>query len=723
MDQNCKDAILKRLGRRILIVDENRDAANSLAAFFRVWPRAVVEGPTQVSSTISPIRRSGMFYKPVRSHQRGTSKEAAGLVSPSDLGRRMPPAHPDSGGDKMIQPHPQAAVLLVDDSPADLLAFEVVLEDLGQKLVKAKSGEEALGLLEKDDFAVVLLDVQMHGLDGMETARRIRQQERSQHTPIIFLTGYDDGGLTVERAYALGAVDYLVKPLSPTLFRAKVAVFIDLFQKTEQLRLHERDRFRAIIEKSYDALALIDAEGVVHYASPSTVRILGYTPEEFVGRAVFELAHPDDTPRLQELFGNLLEHPGSSVTSQYRYQHKDGSWVWLEGTGTNLLNEPSVQAIVANYRDITEQKRAAEAKVNFLGVLAHELRNPLSPVLNGLQLLRLSGPSKAAEPTISMMERQMAHIAKLVDNLLEVSRVERGKIRLQCERLDLGRLVRTVVEDHRHQAEQGKMSLTVEIPETPVWVMGDATRLSQVLYNLLDNAIKFTDPGGSISVELQAASEGRQVALQVRDSGIGIEREMVKQLFVPFNQADRSLNRAKGGLGLGLALIKGLTELHGGEVEARSEGLGLGTEFLVRLPLEPEPAALTCPPSGAAATTKPKRVLVIEDNRDAADTLQMLLQLLGHEVHVAYTGPDGVQAAIERHPDIIISDIGLPGLDGYGVAREVRHNPATAGAKLIAVTGYGDEEARRRAQESGFNYVVTKPAEPAVLMQLLANGV
>jgi CheY-like chemotaxis protein len=238
----------------------------------------------------------------------------------------------------------------------------------------------------------------------------------------------------------------------------------------------------------------------------------------------------------------------------------------------------------------------------------------------------------------------------------------------------------------------------------------------------LDNAIKFTDEGGSIEVEFKADLKEQQATIRVCDTGVGIDQDMLSRLFEPFSQADRSLDRARGGLGLGLAIIKGMTELHGGKVEVRSEGPGRGTEFVIWLPIEPEPAALAPTSQKPKRTGESKRVLIIEDNHDAAATLQILLELLGHKVRVAYTGPAGVEMAIEWVPDIIVSDIGLPGLDGYGVAQELRRNATTAGTKLIAVTGYGGDEDRERALNCGFNYVITKPAQPTVLMELLSNG-
>jgi CheY-like chemotaxis protein/two-component sensor histidine kinase len=304
-----------------------------------------------------------------------------------------------------------------------------------------------------------------------------------------------------------------------------------------------------------------------------------------------------------------------------------------------------------------------------------------------------------------------------------VTRLIRGQIRLRRERLDLARLVRSAAEDFRAAAEALAMRMAVDAPQTPVWVEGDATRLSQVVANLLDNALKFRDGGDRVELTLKADHDNGQAVLTVRDRGVGIEPDLLPVLFDTFAQADRSLHRSKGGLGLGLALVKGLVGLHGGEVRAASAGRGRGAEFTVLLPLLREPAALE-PGSGPSPPQRDYRrlrVLVVEDNHDAADSLQVLLTLLGHEVRVAYTGPDGVRAASEWLPEVVISDVGLPGLDGYGVAAELRRNPATANVRLIAVTGYGSEEDRRRALQSGFDHHLTKPADAAVLQRLISG--
>jgi signal transduction histidine kinase len=369
-------------------------------------------------------------------------------------------------------------------------------------------------------------------------------------------------------------------------------------------------------------------------------------------------------------------------------------------------------------------READRRKDDFLATLAHELRNPLAPVRNALHILKVPGLSdEAADKAREMMERQIEHLVRLVDDLLDVSRIVRGKVQLHPERLEMGQLVRLTAEDCRPVLENAGLTLRLDTPDVPIWVHGDAIRLAQILNNLLDNAVKFSDGGQSVAVRVSVDAERRQAVLTVRDEGIGIEPSVLPRLFTPFAQADQSIERSPGGLGLGLALVKGLAELHGGQVRCVSEGRGRGTEFTVCLPLMPEPAALSSTPSTPRHLTGDcLRILVIEDHRDAAESLRLMLEMLGHQVHVAYSGPEGVQAAGEWQPDIVLCDIGLPGLDGYGVARQLRLNPTTARVRLLALTGYGTAEARQRSQEAGFDHHLVKPADPRELQRLLAPG-
>jgi CheY-like chemotaxis protein len=358
---------------------------------------------------------------------------------------------------------------------------------------------------------------------------------------------------------------------------------------------------------------------------------------------------------------------------------------------------------------------------NFLMMLAHELRAPLAPLLHGLRIIRLAPDPAMREQALELVERQVQHLGHLLDALLDSSRVATGHIELHRVPLDLTHLVRTVADDYRPMLSDAGLVLLLEVPDTPTWVLGDATRLVQVLGSLLDNAVRFRDGGRNVNVDLTADTGGNHAVLRVRDDGIGFDDQFVPRLWDLFSQADQGLPHSRGGLGLGLALVRSLVELHGGQVEATSAGPGRGAEFTVRLPLSSEPATSTRTPTPPLPDAKQLRILLIEDNHDSALALQMLLGLLGHEVAVAHSGPEGVSKALQWRPDLVISDIGLPGLDGWEVARVLRHHQATADVKLIALTGYGRDEDRRHAEEVGYNAFVTKPADPDLLQEVLAR--
>jgi PAS domain S-box-containing protein len=384
------------------------------------------------------------------------------------------------------------------------------------------------------------------------------------------------------------------------------------------------------------------------------------------------------------------------------------------------------------FNDITERKRAEDAvreanarlteadrrRSEFLGMLSHELRNPLTPVRNSLYILDRATPGgEQARRAHSVIDRQVGHLGRLVDDLLDVTRIDQGKIRLQRTRIDLVDLVRRTVEDHRSVLEEHEVA--VELPKEAIWFNGDPTRLAQVLGNLLNNAAKFTPLDGKVSVSLTRA-EGCAV-LEVSDAGLGIDSETLERLFEPFAQADRSLDRSRGGLGLGLALVKGLVELHGGEVSAHSDGPGQGARFSIKLPLEEHVAAAQHSPQPHARARAGRKVLIIEDNRDAADSLSEVLKLSGHRVAVAYTGDAGLAKAREFRPEVVLCDIGLPGMDGYSVAKAMRVEPALKSVTLVALTGYVGSEDVAKSREAGFDHHLAKPPSLEALEQVLSS--
>lgn len=504
-------------------------------------------------------------------------------------------------------------ILVCDDLPEKITVYRAILEELGQNLVCVNSGEEALKQVLQRDFAVILLDVNMPGMDGFETASLIRQRKKSAKTPIIFLTAFVDD-VHAAQGYASGAVDYLLTPVMPEVLKAKIRVFIELYQMRHQ--------------------AALQAE----------------------------------------------EH--------------------------------------ARRKAAEEADRRKDA---FLGMLAHELRNPLGPIRNAIHLLQAHGsPDEQVTQLRNVIDRQVTHMTRLVDDLLDSTRLASGKILLRKERCDLGEIARQTVDDYRSIFESSSLRLLTDFPSRPVWVDGDPTRLRQMVGNLLHNAHKFTNPGGEVIVLVK--EEDDRACVLVRDTGIGIEAKMVSHVFEVFQQAEQGLDRQRGGLGLGLALVKGLTTLHKGTVGVHSDGLGKGATFTISLPVdhnEPDAAAVSAPLQDGEGFKR--RILLIEDSFDAAETTRMVLVREGHDVRIANTGLQGIEAAHDFNPDVILCDIGLPGIDGYQVVKRLRQDPALSGVYVIALTGYGREKDRAMAREAGFDEHMTKPIDFPVLRRTLTK--
>jgi PAS domain S-box-containing protein len=382
-------------------------------------------------------------------------------------------------------------------------------------------------------------------------------------------------------------------------------------------------------------------------------------------------------------------------------------------------------AVVAHV-DITELKLAEERlqeadrhKDEFLAMLAHELRNPLAPVRTALAIMKQPGaPAGDVGRVRDVMERQVQHMAQLIDDLLDVSRISRGRIELRKQVVDVAAVAGRAVEAVRPLLDERGHRLRVALPPGPLWLEADPVRLEQILTNLLSNSAKYTDPGGHI--ELAAERAGGEVVLRVKDTGIGIAPEMLPRVFDLFVQAERRLDRSRGGVGIGLTLVKRLAELHGGSVSAFSAGPGRGSEFTVRLPGAAGGPAPSAAPEAAGAAAPGRRVLVVDDNVDAADTLALLLRLAGHEVRVAYDGPSALGLAAEFRPQVVLLDLGMPVMDGYEVARRLRRQPGLGGVVLVALTGWGQEEERRLSRAAGIDHHLVKPIEPEKLHEVLA---
>jgi two-component system CheB/CheR fusion protein len=517
-------------------------------------------------------------------------------------------------------------------------------------------------------------------------------------------------------------------------------------------RLKSAHQFaKNIVATVRESLLVLDADLCVQTASQSFYQTFQVTPEETESHLLYDLRdrggrHPWDLPALRRRLGEVLAENGSFEAFEVEQEFDPiGHRVLLLNARRLVHQNGDTPLILLAIEDITERKAleaalsrrveelaaADRSKNDFLALLSHELRNPLAPLRNALNLLEVEGAEKdAILHARDIMHRQIRHMVRLIDDLLDVSRITRGKVLLRKEPVELAPLLARAVEAVQHAIDARGQELTLVLPREPIYIDADAIRIEQIFGNLLHNASKFTPPGGHIEVTAERASEAldpREIMVRVKDDGIGIDPDMLPRVFDLFVQAQRSLDRSQGGLGIGLTLVKSLVELHGGTVEARSAGLGRGSEIVVHLPLSLH-AVFEVERNGSAdrqtavdrdsAAGLGRRVLVVDDNVDTAESMVLLLRLRGHEVQVAFSGPAALEAAAAFEPEIVLLDIGLPGLDGYEVARSLRQD-RKAKLVLVALTGYGQEEDRRLAREAGFDYHLTKPVDPAVIYELL----
>jgi PAS domain S-box-containing protein len=499
----------------------------------------------------------------------------------------------------------------------------------------------------------------------------------------------------------------------------------------EQLRASEK-RLRTIIEQLPAGVGVLDQSGTWVLRNSLMERYLPHAVPPIAPdrgsqwRAWDEQGNPippEDWPSRRALRGETVM-PGLEMrcTDDARRE------LWMRVSAAPLRDDFSqVIGACAVVQDVTQLKNAEHAlreadrrKDEFLAILAHELRNPLAPIRNSVNILRLAGDDTAAAARVhEMLERQVNHMARLVDDLMEVSRITRGKVELRKEPVDLGAVLRNAVETSRPLIDAANHRLVVSLPGEPLTLEADPVRLAQVIANLLNNAAKYTHEGGGIG--LTAHREGSTAVISVRDNGMGIPSIMLPKVFDLFAQVDRTYDRAQGGLGIGLTLVRSLVEMHGGSVEAWSEGPGKGSEFVVRLPLADAQLDPKDHPAQQLQTVMPHRILVVDDNRDSADSLGMLLKLLGADVDAVHDGPAALAALKAFRPNVVVLDIGMPGMDGYEFAREARRRPEGRDVTLIALTGWGQEEDRRRSKDAGIDHHLVKPVDVGALEQLLAG--
>jgi PAS domain S-box-containing protein len=482
--------------------------------------------------------------------------------------------------------------------------------------------------------------------------------------------------------------------------------------------------YRVMVEDMKEGAVALLPSGVVLYCNRHFARMMKVEREAVLGGSIRQFVPDESRP-----FFAALEGPPADGTAreELALQASDGALVPVYVTASRIPVEGQ-DALCLIVADLTERKRQEELiaearrKDEFLAMLAHELRNPLAPIRNAIQVLNLKGPG---DPELQyargVIERQVTQLTRLVDDLLDVSRITRGKVKLRLEEVDLAGVIARAVETARPVIDARRHELTIALPPGPLRVRGDVTRLSQILGNLLNNAAKFTPEGGQVRVAVE--SRGGEALIRVRDSGEGIPADMITKVFDLFTQVDTTVGRSQGGLGIGLTLVRSLVEMHGGAVAVHSDGPGKGSEFTVRLPLLTAPwpgaeggraAAPRAPPPGA-----PRRVLVVDDSRDAADSLALLLRCWGHEVRTASNGPAALAEAASFRPHVVLLDIGLPGMSGLELARKLRQLPGLEGVALVALTGFGRDDDRRRSLEAGCEHHWVKPVDPVVLESLL----
>lgn len=508
---------------------------------------------------------------------------------------------------------------------------------------------------------------------------------------------------------------------------------------TERKRAEaDRQNFVALIQNSTDFIGMCDLQGAPFFINRAGLEMVGLDGIEQARKTpVGDFFFPEDQPRVTKEFLPSVREKGHGEM-EVRFRHfKTAEARWMAYKVLTLTDaDGRATGFATVSQDITERRRLADdlrklaadlseadrRKDEFLATLSHEFRNLLAPMRNALQIVRLSPQPDAWDEARGLMDRQLAQLVRLVDDLLDVSRISQGKLELRREHMQLATAIGTAAQTSRPLIDRLGHELVITLPERPVYVNADPTRLTQVLSNLLNNSAKYMDRGGRI--ELSAAQRGSDAVVSVRDTGIGIAPEQLAHIFHMYSQVDSSRDRAQGGLGIGLTLVKRLVEMHGGAIEATSDGPGKGSEFVVRLPAVDGAMVRTGSANERAKPEVPKlslRILVVDDNRDSAYSLTKLLRLMGHETRTAYDGQEGIDAAEEFRPDVTLLDIGLPGLNGFEACRRIREQPWGKNVTLIAVTGWGQAEDRRSSREAGFDHHMTKPVDPDELLKLL-NG-
>jgi signal transduction histidine kinase len=706
-------------------------------------------------------------------------------------------------------PDTKASILIVDDRPDKVLALEAVLEGLGEDIVRAYSGREALRHVLNQEFAVILLDVNMPGMDGFECASLIRQRRSSEHTPIIFVTAFGDE-MHAARGYSLGAVDYILAPVVPEVLRTKVSVFVDLFKKNQQLRRQadwQRRRVNQLQRLAAASIAINGAltiEQMLQTVTETARNVIG--AHQGITLYINEPARPGKPPRTQaftsfsDKYGDwqdrplhldaiattlvatgriatrmteheLRDHPDWEIVQRAKIPPVQGGMLAAPLNGRDGANLGVIYLADRNDGDFTsddeaiivqlaqmasiaientiyaQEREANRIKDEFLATLSHELRTPLNAILGWTQLLRMEELPGDGRHGLDVIERNARAQAKLIEDLLDVSRITTGKLRLTMRETTLAPIVEAAIDAVRPVAEARQIKLEADLDRHVAPVKADPDRLQQVVWNLLSNAVKFTEPGGRVSIAL-AAHPGR-ASITVRDTGQGIDPKFLPYVFDRFRQADSTSTRAHGGLGIGLTIVRHIVELHGGSVRAESDGMGHGAAFTAVLPLAvlggaaatavgsrgggAQPAGPR-PPSAAAVAALAAagvqtadgesqrldgvRVMVVDDEPDTREVVAHILRRAGAVVTTTASTIETLELFSSWRPDVLVSDIAMPGRDGYDLIQTLRRMPDEQGGDTpaLALTAYAREEDKIRALAAGYQQHLSKPVEPVEIV-------
>jgi PAS domain S-box-containing protein len=650
--------------------------------------------------------------------------------------------------------------LVVDDEEATRYFVTRTLRAEGYEILEAATGMEALAIARGVEPDMVLLDVRLPDILGFEVAERLKADERTKSIAILQLSASFTGADAQAQGLRRGADGYLTHPVDGHVLCATVHALLRM-RRAEQREKSARERAEAS-ESRYRFLAdmvpqmvwTCDARGELDYINRRWTEFFGENGPNLGDPFVSPddvTVHPEDRAQFVAAGLSALETGTPFEIECRRFSVSAAAFRWLLirampmrdaagrvlrwfGTCTDVENQKRElserERLLAEAHRLAEERESlisalhaeGDRKNEFLAILSHELRNPLTPIANGLYILERAAPDgEQAKRAREVIERQVHHMTRLIDDLLDVTRITRGKIRLHQEPVELNGLLRRSSEDHREHFRRAGIELEVQLLREPLVVHGDATRIAQVVGNVLQNAAKFTPSGGRVVLSL-GQENPNEATIVVQDTGAGMTEETLSRVFEPFVQAEHTIDRSGGGLGLGLALARGIVNLHGGSIEARSEGPGLGSAFLVRLPAGAAQGPLVTPRAADSRRGGIHRILIIEDNADAAQTLREVLELSDHTVEVARDGSEGLARARTFEPEIVLCDIGLPAMDGYAVARQMRADPQLRTAFLVALSGYALKEDIDRSREAGFDWHMAKPATIEAIGNVLAEA-